>query len=555
MDKLFITVRWRRFECDPLGYGDSAITASRDREQVFYRERFEGELTFRGDDFTRISEVELSNDQCAEILFEIERDGREYWNGYFTCSMCRFDFDRRVCSVTPQPRDRFEPFMKSLETAINITTLPDVTVFCGGGWNVLKGKDFMGAVRALVGLINPDLLVSSTFFEDATNPATGQANKLINLCIAQKSDAKRYNASEPATKGDLTFELFTSMMRSMFNVYWNITDYGVFELEHISYFDDLGVVVNLRGRKGEYGRNTYTYDSVAMPSMEAVEIEGYTAGFAEGRVEYDKNCALGEPVEVKFDICTDVKMLKGEGDDMPEVQDSGFFLFACDDSLPRQCVSSETGIGTIELNGALAMSTLVKDYWGWNRSLKKGRVNGQIVNFFSAKRRIIQSLPIVECIELDTGNSYETGLTDILNMRAKIREKKKYVNGNVDLVLEYGDLQRAYIVIQTRFVFGTSERKIMYSMGAKPPEGGVEVKFKLKFHLVDLNGVEPDIVVCDSDWQHKVLTEQSGRLWFNDVFAPYRLSGEGEIALIDLTGTYTHKIYGAGWIAVDDITC
>ena len=64
------------------------------------------------------------------------------------------------------------------------------------------------------------------------NYVTGEVTQTEGLMMVQKSDVMDPSASNPATIGEMTFKEFMSMLRIMFDCYWDIDANGYIRIEH-----------------------------------------------------------------------------------------------------------------------------------------------------------------------------------------------------------------------------------------------------------------------------------------------------------------------------------
>lgn len=493
MDKLYLKIgNAPRFQCYPLGYAESSIVATKEKDNVFYRRKFDGELVFTGCDFSKIAEIELSDNRCSEILFTIVREIGTYWEGYFTPTMCEFDFDLRTVSVTPQPKDKYDLFLNNKEAQINIIDTDEVTVKAISiGKTYTHCHRWMDVMEAIVKEIDDSVTLVSDFFTTDENYATQQPNKHNNVVVAQKSDIKRPDASEAARVGYMSFELMTDILRDLFNCYWYITEANEFRVEHISYFDEqIGDTIDLRGEIGEASTRRYGYDAGQIPISESVVLEGYYDDFIGLPITYDKKCALGEATESKYDICNDLFGLLWN---RVETADSGFTFIACtvtdgDLICPDALCPIKNDFLT---NGYMAMSILMHYYWRHNRPLMSGNMNGSDEDFFSAQANIVQTINLPVCKDLPLYGDYETSLTDVISKKARVRELQVKQDGSNVLTLEYyperqsgGLPDEKFINVEFKIVpdsGGLDKYMVILTLSHPAPEDNFPVKYDLKY--------------------------------------------------------------------------
>jgi hypothetical protein len=224
----------------------------------------------------------------------------------------------------------------------------------------------------------------SQFFTSATNYVTDRANKLIDIVIAQKSDIIEYKSSEVATKGMYSLQSLTEDLKKQFNVYWFINEDGKFQIEHLSYFKNAGVVDMTVDKYERYVRNTrnFTFDKTKMPQYERLVFsEGFNDDFLKGEIEYSGACINKLPGQNSAEntlsnICNDIQGLMINGG-----QNEGFVLMVHSNGV----VLNEAGelTGKMLPNGHLAAANLLYNYHLHGRVLAAGLMNGKPQTFRS----------------------------------------------------------------------------------------------------------------------------------------------------------------------------
>jgi len=196
----------------PLGWLETSLVDEKEKDQVFYRRKLDGSLTFGGKklcaDFTAIYDIFQSN-QCARIDLLVLRDLDIYFEGYFSPAQCEWDFDNKTVTVKPLTTDDYSTWAENGDMQFQILALPRVnTVFDDGATviNYSRSILFWNVIEYLAEQVfGAGVTVLSTFFTEATNPATLSNNRYRNLTICQKSDVKRPTSTNPATNGPMSF--------------------------------------------------------------------------------------------------------------------------------------------------------------------------------------------------------------------------------------------------------------------------------------------------------------------------------------------------------------
>lgn len=207
------------------------------------------------------------------------------------------------------------------------------------------------------------------------NYATGKKSTVDNLLLFQKTDVKRPNVTGNATIANTTFEDILKSICNIFNLRWDITDEGVFVIEHVSFFSRT-IGLNLIGRRDarfRVGSNKYTYDADNMPRRELFRMadEKFSAGDFKGLpIIYNNACVnKGEGEDrdwIADNIMTDVTLaLNNPSSESQVVSEDGFVLIACDDE--NSIISEEPILSGNTLNNVISWAHLHRDYWRHER--------------------------------------------------------------------------------------------------------------------------------------------------------------------------------------------
>lgn len=246
----------------------------------------------------------------------------------------------------------------------------------------------------------PSLQVISDFFqinpENQTNInyVTSERTYTDYLMLFQKSDIKRPNAYNVATKANWTFDKLIEYLYMLFNVKYDIYD-NILRLEHYSYFQkELGLdLTEINNSQYLIGSKKYSYKTDEIPNREkwvfkekGVSSVDYFSGMP---IIYNSRCVKkNKEVEKTFnieDVVTDVELvISNPASDSNVVKDDGFVLMA------TRFNSGGFSLVTMEslnneppkLNNALAMPKLHQDFWKHGRYLDSGLMNGEQTTFY-----------------------------------------------------------------------------------------------------------------------------------------------------------------------------
>ena len=108
----------------PLNWLECTLVDEKERDQIFYRRKFVGSLTFGTgrievtvesgsnvvsficEDYTLFHDIEVL-EPCGRIDLLILKDGDSYWEGYFSTSMGKWDLDNKTFTITPIVTDDY----------------------------------------------------------------------------------------------------------------------------------------------------------------------------------------------------------------------------------------------------------------------------------------------------------------------------------------------------------------------------------------------------------------------------------------------------------------
>ena len=134
----------------------------------------------------------------------------------------------------------------------------------------------------------PAATLTSFFLQNATNPVLGGVNQYQYLTIAQKSDIKRPNATNPATIGMMSLKRILEMLR-MYNLFWTF-DGSVLRIEHYDFWTSADGL-DLRTQSLAQKSNKYSYLKDRMPKYEKFTFaESKDGNFTEHIISYSSPC-------------------------------------------------------------------------------------------------------------------------------------------------------------------------------------------------------------------------------------------------------------------------
>ena len=410
--RFYLTVGSSVTEVFPLNFLETSLVDEREANQVFYRRKFNGSLTFvnnNGDDDFDLLYVIQQTDPCSKLLFEIKKNNVNYWSGYFSVSEGTFDVDKCTFEVTPLPDDDYYDLLEKADDQYNILYL---TVFqtSAGAYAYTRNRFIYNASLApslsknvleyLADKILTGVMVSSTFFSNATNPATLAASHIRYLMIAQKSDIVRNLSTDAATIAMMSWNDLMEILWGMFQVLWDY-DPGTntIHVEHISFWSpaagmDLRTQVIAKSNK-------FSYLKEKMPKYEKfLWMEALSENFKGLPIWYDSKCVDQNPesntLEISLPVTTDLEYIQSTP---LEIADDGFVILCNTYSGGLYTVEKILGKYTdeVKLNMHLSWANLHDSYWRHERVLPQGRMNGAVTNFWTAQNNKSQPCFAVVC--------------------------------------------------------------------------------------------------------------------------------------------------------------
>lgn len=117
-------------EVSPVYGEDTSKQIEQESGQKFFRDKLSGKLEFLRDDYFLIRNATFDHEF---VLYIDKRHSNglwqsNWWTGVFYMTDCEFDDDDRICEVQPEPRDKYEKIMQSLEKEYNLIDVAPETV-------------------------------------------------------------------------------------------------------------------------------------------------------------------------------------------------------------------------------------------------------------------------------------------------------------------------------------------------------------------------------------------------------------------------------------------
>ena len=114
------------FAVNPV-YKDLSKEYAKETNQLFFRAKLSGKLTFVRQDYTKIQQAYFDSLFLFRIEQYINGSWTEYWRGTFYKTDCEFDSDSETCKVTPNVVDQYSKILAGYENEMDLIQLaPDM---------------------------------------------------------------------------------------------------------------------------------------------------------------------------------------------------------------------------------------------------------------------------------------------------------------------------------------------------------------------------------------------------------------------------------------------
>ena len=457
--RFYLTVGSTVTEVFPLNFLESSLVDSQESGQIFYRRKFNGSLTFvnnNGDDDFDLIYVCRQTIPCDKLLFEIQKNGTTYWQGYFSASEGEFDMNKCTFTVTPLPDDDYTELLDKADDQYNILTLSAFQTTAGSFtytrnrflYNSLVAPDTgKNVLEYLADKILTGVTVSSTFFSEAINPATLAASHVRYLMIAQKSDIIRNLSTDAATIAMMSWNDLMEILWGMFQVLWDYDSAtNTINVEHISFWSP-AAGLDLRSQ-AIAKNNKFSYLKEKMPKYEKFSwMEALSENFKGVPIWYDSKCVDQNPesnvIETILPVTTDLEYIQTTP---LEIADDGFVILC--NTYSGGIYSVERMLGKyiaseVKYNMHLSWANLHDSYFRHERVLPQGYMNAYLTDFWSAQKNKSQDCFAIVCPSDNYDPSdyitTELGETYFGGQKARVLNSSLNPNGEMKFKLGYSD--------------------------------------------------------------------------------------------------------------------
>ena len=95
----------------------------KENNQLFFREKLEGEIKLFGADYLLVKNSSLYQEHAFLIQKENNGSYEDYFIGTFTKADCEFDLDKRMCKLSLSPKDSYSAIMDNYDNEYNLVDL------------------------------------------------------------------------------------------------------------------------------------------------------------------------------------------------------------------------------------------------------------------------------------------------------------------------------------------------------------------------------------------------------------------------------------------------
>jgi hypothetical protein len=488
-------------EVHPLNWLETTLTWEKEKDEVFYRQKFEGTLTFGGRklcaDYDLIHGYYVA-DYCQTLYLTIHKDGAVYWEGYFSPSKGEWDFDAKTFTITPSVIDDYTDWESEGDMEYEILALTRVnTIYDNGAEQTTYDRTILLAdvIQYLAEQVfSPTVTVVSEFLSNATNPITGIGNRYNYLTIAQKTDILYPTSSNPATKGPMSWNGLMEILKCM-NLRWEYNDdIDILTIEHISAWDMVSAI-DVRNQPLMVAMNKFHSTSEELPREEKFRwMEAYYDDFVGDPITYNSACATADPVEFSLPVTTDIKYVRRciDNGEIERISKDGWVLFANHLVGTDYYININSGTGDAMFNADLSWYRLHRLFWKHDRQLGTGYLNGALTTFYSAKKIKQQECNIVYCSTLNPNRGIitELGETHFGGQRGEIKKAVIRPYGEINLTLIYGpeaseitpETESKIILIEESGICGELHATLS-------PAADVDIDLYIGYEVLDSDGV------------------------------------------------------------------
>jgi hypothetical protein len=524
--RFYITYSTVTREVFPCNFLSTLLVDEKESGRMFFRRKFSGELLFgtnswaeddsgtavnRKDDWQFLWDIEQLV-PCEKLYLEITKDGLSHWIGYFSTSDGKFDIDNCTFRVTPIVYDKYSVFDEFGDDEINllggVLAFQTTTMSRMLTYGVVTDFEYtrciylIDVIEYLVQYIDPLATISSDFLTAATNPITLADNRYNLLTISQKSDIKRWNASDKAWKGYMSFNKLMEILKIM-NLYWEYdASTHTFYVEHISsavFSPAAGL--DLRTQKLHTHVNKYEYDKANMPASEIFSfMESENEYFIDHSIKYYSTCSNQDKgsntVSYSWNVTTDIEYIQdcmASSDKKGNISDDGWVILAnYDDGGLKVYMNHTTGY-EIRFNADMSWAILHLAFFKHDRPILTGYMNNALDLFYTTRKTRVQECSAIICEDFDPNQEITTelGETYFSGIKASVLKAEHSPMGMVKLRLGYGQPDNPIIpfeyenLIQIEEVANTTYPTVptattYYAQTSVPADADITIDFDVR---------------------------------------------------------------------------
>lgn len=219
-----------------------------------------------------------------------------------------------------------------------------------------------------------------------SNDVYAQKANVADLIIFQRSDVKNPDASQNATKAEMTLKQILEGLTATLDVFWWIDGSDNLRIEHIS-AKSVALYLDLATTHADQlaGTGIFVSEQTDYPRRQQFSWdESYNHRDFEGQdITFANACAKDSEI-IQAEWSTDVNSIYSTD----QASNAGFVLVAAVQDGSDYYIPSEAGALTGEeiINGHLAWANLHPVYHTYERPFLSGRMNSGTVTFDSARR-------------------------------------------------------------------------------------------------------------------------------------------------------------------------
>lgn len=114
-----LSTGWDTITAKPLYSDDIALVTERETNQIFFREKLSGKLTFLKDDYTWIMNTAFSQKITCNITITDGTDTK-VWSGYFYRTDCTINEVDGILTVEPVPNDKYSAILDAMDNEVDL---------------------------------------------------------------------------------------------------------------------------------------------------------------------------------------------------------------------------------------------------------------------------------------------------------------------------------------------------------------------------------------------------------------------------------------------------